>query len=99
RRLPLHSFPARRSSDLPVRVKVVLLGDAGIYHLLEQTDPDFPHQFKVLADFDTVVPREPHGVRYYAGVLSRIVREERLPRLRNEIGRAQSELQSRETLV
>lgn len=73
-----------KPEPIPVRVKVVLLGDAGIYHLLDQTDPDFPHQFKVLADFDTVVPREPHGVRYYAGVLSRIVREERLPRLRND---------------
>lgn len=73
-----------KPQPIPVRVKVVLIGDAGIYHLLDNTDPDFPHQFKVLADFDTVVPREPRGVRYYAGVLSRIVREERLPRIRND---------------
>ena len=43
---------------IPFTAKVVLIGEAEIYHLLFSQDPDFPELFKVKADFDTVV--EPH---------------------------------------
>jgi len=70
---------AVKPEPIPVRLRVILLGDALIYHLLDENDPDFAHLFKVLADFDTVIDREPDGVRHYAGVLARIAREEGLP--------------------
>jgi ATP-dependent Lon protease len=72
-------IPSLKPEPIPVNVKVVLLGDAQLYYLLDQLDPDFPHLFKVLADFDDVIPRDAHSVGLYAGVFARIVAEERLP--------------------
>ena len=63
---------------IPVRVKVVLIGDPGIYRGLDSSDPDFPQLFKVLADFEPTLPRSPESVRAYAGILSRVAREEEL---------------------
>ncbi len=64
---------------IPVNVKVVLLGDSELYCLLDQIDNDFPHLFKVLADFDELIPRTAASVELYARVFARIVAEERLP--------------------
>jgi predicted ATP-dependent protease len=64
---------------IPVEVKVVLLGDAHLYYLLDQLDNDFPHLFKVLADFDELIPRTADSVGLYARVFTRIAAEERLP--------------------
>jgi ATP-dependent Lon protease len=72
-------MPMLRPDPIPVRVKVILLGDPGVYPMLEALDPDFGHLFKVLADFDDVIPRDDHGLRCYANVVARIVREEELP--------------------
>jgi predicted ATP-dependent protease len=71
--------PSLKPEPIPVDVKVVLLGDATLYHLLDQLDPDFPHLFKVLADFDEVIPRDACCVALYAGVFARIAAEEGLP--------------------
>ncbi|MHC4974763.1 MAG: Lon protease family protein [Planctomycetota bacterium] len=71
--------PALNPEPIPVRVKVILLGDAGIYHILDQHDPDFGNLFKVLADFDPEIAREPEGVLQYGGVLARIAKDEKLP--------------------
>ena len=71
--------PSLKPEPIPVTVKVVLLGDARLYYLLDQLDADFPHLFKVLADFDDVIPRDDHSVELYAGVFARIAAEESLP--------------------
>ncbi|MFN0058159.1 MAG: Lon protease family protein [Planctomycetota bacterium] len=75
-------WPAHHSSvkpePIPVRFRVVLVGDGEIYELLDTFDTDFKDLFKVLADFDSVLDREPEGLHLYAGVLARIVREEQL---------------------
>jgi len=67
-----------KPEPIPIRIKVVLLGDSSIYYLLDAYDPDFSLLFKVLADFDNEIARQPEGVHQYAGVLSRIAREEGL---------------------
>lgn len=72
------SGPMLKPEPIPLRVKVILIGDPGLYQLLDSYDPDFPYLFKVLADFETTVPRDETGVRYYAGVLARVAREEGL---------------------
>ncbi len=72
------SGPLLKPEPIPLRVKVVLIGDPGLYQMLDRYDPDFPFLFKVLADFETTVPRDANGVRYYAGVLARIASEEKL---------------------
>jgi ATP-dependent Lon protease len=66
-----------KPEPIPISVKVILLGDSGLFHMLDSYDPDFGHLFKVLADFDPVIDRE-EGPERYAGVLARIVRDEEL---------------------
>ncbi|MBW2499051.1 MAG: AAA family ATPase [Deltaproteobacteria bacterium] len=71
-------MPMLRPDPIPVNVKVVLLGDPGVFPMLEALDPDFAHLFKVLADFDEVIPRDDAGVHCYANVVARIARDEEL---------------------
>ena len=82
------AFPFMQGSikpePIPIRLRVILVGDAEMFYLLDQFDPDFEHLFKVLADFDTEIDREPGGVQQYAGVLARIAQEESLPPFRRE---------------
>ncbi|MGE0143206.1 MAG: Lon protease family protein [Planctomycetota bacterium] len=65
---------AVKPEPIDLRVKVVLVGDAWLYYQLEAMDPDFPHLFKVLADFDTDIPRDDAGIRQYSGVLARVAK-------------------------
>jgi len=71
--------PSLKPEPIPIQVKVLLLGDSYLYYLLDAHDPDFSQLFKVLADFDSEIPREPDGPQRYAGVIARIVRDEKLP--------------------
>jgi ATP-dependent Lon protease len=70
--------PLLKPVPIEVNIKVVLVGEAETYYLLDALDPDFPQLFKVLADFDTVLPRDATGVLSYAQVLARIVQDEKL---------------------
>lgn len=65
--------------SIPLNTKVILIGDAEIYYALDEHDKDFSHLFKVLADFESTVPRTAESVELYASVLSRIAGNERLP--------------------
>ncbi len=67
-----------KPEPIPVDLRVVLLGNSGHYYRLDRLDPDFSEQFKVLADFSPVIDNTPEAVMQYAGVLSRIAREEGL---------------------
>ncbi len=40
---------------IPLAIKVILFGDARLYYLLTQHEPDFPRLFKVQADFDDTI--------------------------------------------
>lgn len=73
--------PSLKPEPAMIRVKVILIGDPGLYSLLDENDADFPHLFKVLADFDDALPRTPENVLAYAGVLSRITEDEGLSAL------------------
>ncbi len=65
-----------KPEPIPVNIRVILMGSASLYYQLDMLDYDFSGQFKVLADFNDVLGRGETVVRDYAGVLSRIVREE-----------------------
>ena len=67
-----------KPQPIPLNLKVILIGEPGLYQMLDLTDPDFEHMFKVLADFDTTIPRDRTGVNYYAGVLARLAQQESL---------------------
>jgi predicted ATP-dependent protease len=68
-----------KPEPIPIQLRVILVGDAETYNILDRHDPDFPHLFKVLADFDSVIDRTRDGLHQYARVLARIAREENLP--------------------
>ncbi|MBI4597729.1 MAG: AAA family ATPase [Candidatus Omnitrophica bacterium] len=54
-----------RPQPIPLTVKVVLVGPLLLYHLLHAHDEKFSELFKVKADFDTAVPRNPTSVREF----------------------------------
>jgi ATP-dependent Lon protease len=71
--------PLLKPEPIAVNIKVILLGDPALYSILDTHDPDFAELFKVLADFDTSIARNQQGVRYYAGFLTQLDRQEGLP--------------------
>ncbi len=74
---------ALKPEPIEMNVKVVLLGSAETYYMLDEYDPDFPHLFKVLADFESEMPRTSEGVAQYSRVIARIAKEENLPHFSN----------------
>ncbi|MDY7107645.1 MAG: ATP-binding protein [Planctomycetota bacterium] len=68
-----------KPEPIDVNVKVILLGDAHTYYLLQAVDPDFAQLFKVLADFDNVIPRTAEGLEDYSAVIAKVAAEEKLP--------------------
>ena len=71
----MQSHVVIQPEPIQIRVRVILIGDAGIYYRLDQADPDFRELFKVLADFDNQLQRDSLGVQQYAAVVSRLTRK------------------------
>ncbi len=59
---------------VPLDVKIVLLGDRRLYHLLREHDSDFDDLFKIVADFDDYLPWDDEHQAEYAALLARLVR-------------------------
>jgi predicted ATP-dependent protease len=70
-----------RPQPIPVRVKVILIGDPETYALLLTLDPEFPALFKVRADFAGAMPRTPEAERFYAQFAGDVARCAALPPL------------------
>ncbi len=70
---------ALKPEPVPLDVKVVVIGDRGIYDMLYRHDSAFAKVFKVLADFDSVMPLSPTHARDALSVLRRVGMEEDLP--------------------
>jgi predicted ATP-dependent protease len=70
-----------RPQPIPVRVKVILIGDPATYALLLTLDPEFPALFKVRADFAGAMPRTPEAERFYAQFAGDVARCAALPPL------------------
>ena len=54
---------------IPLKVRVVLVGDRSLYYLLMAYDPDFRALFKVPADFSNAIDCSPKSTRLYAGLI------------------------------
>ncbi len=59
-----------RPQPMPLDVKVVLIGDVTLYHLLSMYDEDFWEIFKVKADFDFEVTRTDENMLAFAAFIS-----------------------------
>ncbi len=63
---------------IPIHVRVILIGDVMTYYQLDHADPDFRELFKVLADFDSELPRSSESVAAYASMLAGLCKDEGL---------------------
>ncbi|MAF27556.1 MAG: ATP-dependent protease [Gemmatimonadetes bacterium] len=71
--------PGLKPQAVPIRVKVVLIGDAHLYHGLYALDEDFKKVFKIRADFDTEMTNTTDHVRHYGEFVQRLVADEGIP--------------------
>jgi len=58
---------------IPLDVKVALIGEPKLYHLLSAHDPEFVELFKVAADFDEQMDRNPENQLLYARMIANLV--------------------------
>ncbi|MBO1437852.1 ATP-binding protein [Meiothermus sp. CFH 77666] len=82
--LGLSSTVTLQPAPIPLRVKVILLGDRLLYYLLSAYDPDFLELFKVAADFEEALERTPEGEQAYARLIASLAQREQLRPLDKE---------------
>ncbi|HJV88551.1 MAG TPA: ATP-binding protein [Noviherbaspirillum sp.] len=63
---------------IPLNAKIVLFGDRMFYYLLQEYDPEFGELFKVAADFEERIERNPDNHLLYARMIATLVRQESL---------------------
>ena len=61
---------------VPLNIRVVLVGDRQLYYQLSEYDPDFSELFKVAADFEDDMPRQPETMVAFARLVATITRRE-----------------------
>jgi lon-related putative ATP-dependent protease len=76
--LSLVSTISLEPEPIPLDVKVILVGERLLYHLLFQHDPDFSELFKVAVDFDEEMARTEDNNHLYARLIATKVRLEGL---------------------
>lgn len=76
--MSLASTVSLQPEPIPLSLKVVLIGDRLLYYLLSTYDPDFGELFKVEADFDDAIERNPDAVGLYARLIATMVGREKL---------------------
>ncbi len=60
--------------EIPVDVKIVLIGDRQLHYLMSAYDPEVMDLFKVPVDFEDSMPRSAGSERQYAGLIGATVR-------------------------
>jgi len=55
---------------IPLKIKIILLGDRSTYYTLHEIDPDFPELFKVEADFEEEIWRSEESTLKYARLIA-----------------------------
>jgi predicted ATP-dependent protease len=76
--LGLVSTQSLEPEAIPLFVKVILFGEPEHYYLLSQYDPDFSRLFKVQADFDDKIDRDPESEKSYARLVASVASGHRL---------------------
>ncbi len=80
-RYGLFATQTLKPEPIPLKTKVILLGNPMWYQLLFAYDEDFAKIFKVKADFDHQTDREESRNMQLAGFIARFVAEESLPQM------------------
>ncbi len=76
--LSLVSTISLEPDEIPLSVKVALVGDRELFYLLTALDPDFPELFKVQADFDDDIDRSDETLGAMSRAIAAIARRHNL---------------------
>ncbi len=80
-RLGFISTKSLKPQPIPLKVKVILIGNPYLYQQLFALDMEFTELFKVKAEFDTTMPRTDENVKSYAAFVCTICKKENLKHL------------------
>ncbi|MEM2339637.1 MAG: AAA family ATPase, partial [Nitrososphaerales archaeon] len=80
-RLGFISTKSLTPQPIPLNVKVILVGNPLLYHLLYIYDPDFRELFKVKAEFDIAIERNEENIKKYASFICTLCKKENLRHL------------------
>lgn len=69
---------------IPLNVKIILTGDAELYELLSERDPDFSDYFKVEADFGVLMDRTEENEIEYAKLIGSLSKKKHLRSLNKQ---------------
>ena len=69
---------------IPLNVKIILTGDADLYELLSERDPDFLDYFKVEADFGMLMDRTKENEIEYAKLIGSLSKKKHLRSLNRQ---------------
>jgi lon-related putative ATP-dependent protease len=69
---------------IPLNVKIILTGDAELYELLSERDPDFSDYFKVEADFGVLMDRTEENEIEYAKLIGSLSKKKHLRSLNRQ---------------
>jgi len=75
--LSLASTTSLEPEPMPLDIKIVLVGDRYLYHLLKAYDPEFSLYFKVNADFSDSIDRSSEATSLYARIIATLARREK----------------------
>ncbi len=78
RTLSLISTASLEPEPIPLRVKIILVGDRLLHYLLSFYDPEFRDLFKISADFEDSMDRDADSNALYARVVASLARAEGL---------------------
>jgi len=84
RTLGLISTATLEPEPIPLRLKIILIGDRLLYYLLNIYDPEFRDLFKVSADFEETLNRDSDSSALYARVIASLARRDGLRPLNKE---------------
>lgn len=69
---------------IPLNVKIILTGNAELYELLSERDPEFSDFFKVEADFDVLMDRTKENEIEYAKLIGSLSKKKKLRSLNKQ---------------
>ncbi len=71
-------YSALSPFEIPINVKVIVIGDPNIYRILIQVDDKFPSVFQVKVEFDFEMPLNANNIQNYIGFISLMAEKNKL---------------------
>ncbi|WP_114416435.1 Lon protease family protein [Marinospirillum perlucidum] len=78
RQLSVSGSVSLEPDPIPLKCTVALMGDYELLHALQDQDPEFVELFKVVAEFETEMPRTPANTKLYTRLIASMAAREAL---------------------